>query len=131
MELKQLVANLWADMHNQNWDNLSEYFSGDAVIRFHDTNEQLDRDEFVSLNAQFPGGWSIEVERLIQAEDTVISVVKVTPRDDPDSKLDSYYTTSFFEFGDGKIIKLDEYWCICGAPPEEWREGTQIGKPIR
>ena len=86
----------------------------------------MELEQFVSLNAQFPGKWSINVERLVTTENTVISVAKVTPEDD----LDTNFVISFFEFQDRKIIKLDEYWGVYGSP-EEWREGTQLGNAFR
>lgn len=41
----------------------------------------------------------------------------------------SVHATSFFEFRNGKIKVLDEYWGDDGKVPQ-WRIEKQIGKPI-
>jgi len=127
MEAEQLVSGLWRDMHDQAWDKIAGYYSETAVIRVHDTNEQFTLEEFVSMNRSIPGGgWSVDVERLERAGDIVVSVARLTPKDD----LDTNFVVSFFEVQDGKIVKQDDYWGVYGSP-EEWRAGTPIGKPFR
>lgn len=123
---QELVRQYWDDIHRRNWDGLAQYFHEGAVIRWHNTNEQFTADEFIRINAQYPGNWLIKVERLACAENLVISVVKVCQ----DGQSVSFHATSFFEFRDGKIAALDEYWGDDGEAPE-WRLDQHIGRPIR
>ena len=125
MDYKQSVLNMWNDINNQNWGELSLYFSEAAVINWHNTNECFSVREFVLANSKYPGKWLIEVEKLLETENIVISVVKVILED---SNI-SFHATSFFQFLDAKITVLDEYWGDDSQPPQ-WRVDMGIGKSI-
>ncbi|WP_415520971.1 hypothetical protein [Clostridium sp.] len=58
-------------------------------------------------------------------ENLVISVVKVQLK----NKDASFHATSFFEFNNGKIKLLNEYWGDDGKAPQ-WRIDKQIGEKI-
>ena len=119
---KQTVRQLWNDMDTQNWDNLPAYFHDDAKISWPNTDEEFTVDEFVRVNREYPGKWAIRVERLIEAGNTIVSVVKV------EAPGLSFHAVSFFDFADGKIKALDEYWGVDEEPPE-WRVEQGLGKP--
>lgn len=106
MNYKEQVISLWNDMDKQEWENIYEYFHNDAIINWNNTNERFDVRDFVRANAQYPGQWSIKVERLESIENLVISVVKVNLKDDDLA----FHATSFFEFRNDKIKILNEYW---------------------
>ncbi len=125
MERTTIVRQLWADIHNQKWDGLTSYFCSDAVINWNNTNEQFTVEEFISANSLYPGNWSIVVERLETRGDLIVSVAKVTLRD----ANAVFHAISFFEFKDGKIRLLNEYWSEDGPPPK-WRVELGIGSPI-
>lgn len=124
MSDRDSVIQFWKDIHQQCWDSLASYFHEYAVINWHNTNEQFTVDEFVRVNAQYPGDWLIEVERMAYEGDLVISVVRVY------DKTISFHATSFFTFRDSKILALDEYWSNDEKAPE-WRQSQHIGKPIK
>lgn len=121
--MKDVVINLWHDIDQQNWSRLPLYFLKAAIINWHNTNECFCVEEFVRANSEYPGDWTINIERLVEASDTVISVVKVKNGDV------SFHATSFFTFDGGKIKMLDEYWGDDGKAPQ-WRIDKKIGKPI-
>ncbi|ABW18689.1 nuclear transport factor 2 family protein [Alkaliphilus oremlandii] len=125
IDYKEQVISLWNDMDHQNWDALYTYFQDDAIINWNNTNESFNVTEFVKANAEYPGDWSIEIERLECIQNLVISVVKVQLKRD----AVSVHATSFFEFEDGKIKLLNEYWGDDGEPPQ-WRIEKQIGRHI-
>ena len=125
MNLKEHVIALWNDMDKQNWSNIGTYFEDRAVINWNNTNERFTVEEFIRVNAEYPGDWSIEIERLECTGNLVISVVKVQLKSDNIS----VHATSFFEFNNGKIKVLNEYWGDDGKAPQ-WRIEKQIGKPI-
>ena len=120
------VTRLWYEIDGHHWHRLPEYFAPDAVIRWHNTNEQFTVPEFVRANSDYPGNWAAEVERVLTGGDTVCSVVRVWDREGEAS----FHVTSFFAFQGGLIIALDEYWGEDGAPPA-WRTAQRIGKPFR
>ncbi len=120
----QVIA-LWNDINNQNWNNIHTYFDQEAIINWNNTNEKFNAAEFVTANREYPGDWRIVIERLETINNLVISVVKV----EAGSGELSFHATSFFEFLNGKIKLLNEYWGEDGNPPQ-WRIDKKIGRPI-
>lgn len=125
MNNKEKVISLWNDIDKQNWDNLYLYFEDDAKIDWKNTNERFNLEEFIIVNSKYPGDWKIIIERLECIENLVISVVNVRHKTDDIS----VHATSFFEFNDGNIKLLNEYWGDDGRAPQ-WRIDKRIGKPI-
>ncbi|MDF2544854.1 MAG: hypothetical protein K0S47_4572 [Herbinix sp.] len=125
MDYKEKVISLWNDIDKQNWDNTHTYFEDDATINWNNTNERFNVEEFIRANCEYPGDWSIKVERLECIESLVISVVKVKLKNDDVF----FHATSFFEFNNGKIKLLNEYWGDDGQAPQ-WRIDRHIGKAI-
>ena len=126
MDRKVIVANFWQDAAQQNASSLQEYFTDDAVIRWHNTNELFTVDEYIRANCDYPGEWEGTVERLEDAGDTWISAVRVYS---PDQSI-SVHAASFFRFSGNQIAELDEYWGDDGPPPS-WRQAMQVGRKIR
>lgn len=125
MDYKKQVIALWNDMNNQDWNNIHTYFDDEAIINWNNTNEEFNLTEYVRANCEYPGDWSIIIERLECIGSLVISVVKVQLKNDDVS----FHGISFFEFNDGKINLLNEYWGDDGKAPQ-WRIDKQIGKAI-
>jgi hypothetical protein len=69
------------------------------------------------LNREYPEGWSIDVLRILDAGEVVVSEVRVPFRDEAE-----FFVASFFEVRDGLIHGAVEYWIESGheAPPA-WR----------
>ena len=127
MEKKALMAAFWRDATEQNAAGLRRYFAEDAVIRWHNTNELFNLEEYIIANCEYPGTWTGEIERLIEADaDTVITVVRVH---DPEDDV-SVHATSFLRFSDEKIVEMDEYWGNDGQIPK-WRQAKKIGHQIK
>jgi hypothetical protein len=78
------------------------------------------RDNFMAVQRHYPGRWRIAIERIVVANECVVSVVKVTPEggDKP-----SFHATSFFELTGDKIAAIIEYWATDEQPPEWRRDG--------
>ncbi len=125
MDLRELVRQYWGDIHDQQWKRLARYFHEQAVIRWHNTNEQFTADEFIRANETYPGDWLIDIERLESVGELAISVVRVYQKGSPLS----FHATSFFEFRGGRIAALDEYWGGDEKPPQ-WRLEQHIGRPL-
>lgn len=122
---KELVKKLWVAMDAQRWDELPSYFAPDAKIEWPNTNELFTVGGFVTANAQYPGKWKIAVLDLLEQDDRVASVVKVSLADE-DTTL---HATSWFTFHNGLIQKLVEYWADDGPAPQ-WRQEMNISRPI-
>ncbi|MCL2399944.1 MAG: nuclear transport factor 2 family protein [Defluviitaleaceae bacterium] len=107
----------------QNADALREYFTSDAVICWHDSNEQFAVDEYIRANCEYPGKWNGEIQRVEQIDGGIAMVTKIF------SDESSHLVTAFVKLTDGKISRLDEYYSDCGEAPK-WRKEMKIGKPI-
>ena len=107
----------------QNADALREYFTSDAVICWHDSNEQFTVDEYIRANCEYPDSWNGEIQRVEKIEGGIIIVTKIF------SDESSHLVTAFAKLTDGKISRLDEYYSECNEIPE-WRKEMKIGKPI-
>lgn len=126
MDIKITALSLWCDINMQRWDKIPDYFTPDASIHWHNTNEKFTVSEFLKANSEYPGNWTIIPEKALCDGNTVITVVKVALRD----AYVSLHATSFFEFEGDKIKRLDEYWGDDGPAPQ-WRKDLGIGKPIQ
>lgn len=126
MNLQKIVQDFWRDVTNQDADKLKLYFTQDAIINWHNTNESFDVDEYIIANCEYPGDWQGEVERIEEIGDLVISINRSWFTDESAA----FRATSFFKFNNGKIELLDEYWGDEAAVPR-WREAKKIGRPIK
>ncbi|WP_331526359.1 nuclear transport factor 2 family protein [Kineothrix sp. MB12-C1] len=121
--MEKLIKQYWNCIVRQDKEELRKYFHEDACIRWHNTNEQFNVEEFIRANCEYPGSWDGAVERIEQIGNTVISVVRVW------TKEMSFHVTSFISIEERKIKTLDEYWGDDGEPPR-WRKDKHIGGPI-
>lgn len=126
MKRDVFIANYWNDVTMQNAEGLLTYFTPDACIKWHDSNECFNVEEYIRANCEFPGEWEGEEERLEHAGDVSISVRRVWLSDESVS----FHVVSFYTFKDDKICALDEYWGEESAPPQ-WRLDKCIGTPIK
>jgi hypothetical protein len=107
----------------QNTEELTRFFTPNAVIYWRNTNEEFTAEEYIIANCNYPGDWNGVLERVESMDSGVIVVAKVW---DGNS---AFRAVSFITLADGKISCLDEYWGdVCDVP--EWRRKMKIGKPI-
>lgn len=109
----------------QKKDELRSFFHTDAHIRWHCTNEMFTVEEYVRANCEYPDNWAGEIERIEQAEDTIVLACRVYPL----GENLSFHVVSFIRIKDDLILEMDEYWSDDGVAPE-WRRQMKIGKPI-
>lgn len=106
-ENKASVERVWyafdARKFERAADELHEHFIGEWP---HSGERIRGRDNFIAVNRDHPDPWtSIEVRRLVAEGDVVVSEVAVYVEGS-----NPVHAASFFEFDDGKIIRLTEYW---------------------
>ncbi len=107
------IEKYWEATLSQNALKMREFFSQNAQIKWHNTNERFNLDEFIEVNCTYPGSWQGEIEKCITCKDVIITVVRVESIDEPIS----LHVTSFFTIKNKKIISLDEYWGDDGEVP--------------
>jgi ketosteroid isomerase-like protein len=111
------VRLLWERMEARDWDAVAAQLHPDVVVDWPNTGERYrGRDNYLGMQRAYPEGWHIEVLRIVDAGDTVVSEVRV----DQDDKR--YFAASFFELEEGRIARAVEYWSD-GEPqaPPPWR----------
>lgn len=104
---------------------IRSYFTEDAVIKWHCTNECFTVEEYIIANCEYPGEWDGEIETVHQADDLFVVVTKVYPVD----RAASFHCVSFIRCRDEKIVSLDEYWANDGEPAK-WRQEMKLGEKI-
>lgn len=125
--MKETIKVYWKDTLAQDAIAMKLYFTNDAYINWHNTNEHFSVDEYIRANCEYPGFWSGDIEKYIEYQNEVITVVHVYLKD----KSASFHVTSFFQISqDGKIKAIDEYWGDDGQPPK-WRLDKHIGTAIQ
>ena len=75
------IEKYWQDTLNQDEIAIREYFSHEAIIYWHNTNEKFTVEDYILANCKYPGNWSGVIERIEKLEDLIITVVKVCAKD--------------------------------------------------
>jgi len=120
------IREFWQDVLEQNEEKLQAYFHEDATICWHCSNELFTVSEYIRANCEYPGQWAGEIERIEETADSIITAVRVFPKDNSSS----FHVVNFSKIESGLIIEMDEYWSDDGIAPD-WRRWMNIGKPIR
>jgi ketosteroid isomerase-like protein len=116
---KRAVARMWRAFNERDFRRGGDELHDEFVAEWPHTGERIrGRDNFVRVNAEHPDPWtSIEILRIVGEGDVVVSEVAVPVKDAPTA-----FAASFFEFKDGKIARLVEYWVDeAGQAPYESR----------
>jgi len=107
----------------QDANALKAFFAPEAIICWHDSNEQFTVAEYIQANCEYPGSWGGEVKRVEIVGNGMAVVSKIF------SDELTVLVTAFITLADGKITKLDEYYAGCSEAPN-WRKEMNIGRPI-
>jgi len=117
------IEKFLSDVWTQNADALKTYFTPNAQIYWHETNEQFTVEEYIKASCEYPGVWENTIQRIDEISDGVVIVFRTS------SAEAEFLATVFIKFDGNKISRMDEYYCMCGTAPE-WRQEMKIGKPI-
>ncbi|GGO58503.1 hypothetical protein GCM10012287_56810 [Streptomyces daqingensis] len=118
MESSDVVAGFWGRMQARDWEGLGELLAEDLVVEWPVTAERIEgRSDFIRINAEYPEGWAIHVQRIVADGETVVSEVEV-----PHDTMGVHLVVSLWTVRDGKITAGREYWTEPGSDPSpEWR----------
>ena len=120
------IAAFWRDVLDQDREALPKWFTPDAEVFWHCTNERFTADEFIRVNCAYPGAWDGKIERIEPTANGFVTAVRVFSR----TGETVCRVTSFFTLQNDRIKRLDEYWEDDGPAPD-WRKSMRIGRPIR
>lgn len=113
-----VVREFWARMQARDWTGLGALLADDLVVEWPVSAELIEgRADFVSVNAEYPEGWSIEVIRVVADGETVVSEVEV-----PHETVGVHRVVSLWTVREGRITTGREYWTAPGSDPSpSWR----------
>ncbi len=111
------VRLLWERMEARDWEAVADQLHPDVVVDWPNTEERFrGRDNYLGMQRAYPEGWHIEVLRIVDGGDTVVSEVRV------EQEGRRFFAVSFFELEEGRIVRAVEHWS--GGEPEPapaWR----------
>lgn len=117
---RHVVEQLWHLFDTFQFEAAGQLVSDDFVCEWPQSRERIrGRENFVALNANYPGRWRCTVERIVACGDTVVTDVALASGDE------TARAVSFFELRDGKIVKETDYWPEPYPAPEsraQWVE---------
>jgi ketosteroid isomerase-like protein len=110
--LETLVEQYWNAAVARDWKAFGELLHEQVLYEIPQTLERVrGRAAYVEFNATYPGDWTLEVESIIANERQAVSRVSF--------EVDGEFETgiTFFEFRDGLISRITDYWPVPYAPP--------------
>lgn len=120
------IQAFWQAVLQQDEEKIRRFFHADAYVRWHNTNEHFNVDEFIRANCEYPGKWAGEIQQIEKTDDRIITATHVYSAD---GAL-SFHVVSFITIKGHKIAAIDEYWGDDGPAPQ-WRRDKQIGTTIQ
>lgn len=80
-EPRQVVAQFWAAMDENDWSAAADLFADAYVLEWPQSGERIvGRENFMAANANYPsaGRWSFTLHRILAERDTVVTEVSVS-----------------------------------------------------
>lgn len=108
---------MWRAMQERDWAAVRAVLADDLVVEWPASSERIvGAERFVGFNAAYPEGWTIDVLRLVEDGDVVVSEVEV-----PHVDVGVFRTVGFWTVRHGRIVHGREYWKRVGEDPTpEW-----------
>lgn len=118
MEPVEVVRELWERIEARDWPGMAGLLHPDLVVDWPVTGETFrGADAFVSIQREYPEGWSIHPIRLVADGPTVVSEIEV-----PQIAVGVFRAVSIWQVENDQIISGVEYWSTPGSEePPKWR----------
>jgi ketosteroid isomerase-like protein len=102
---RSIVERLWQLFDAQDFEAAGELLHDDFICEWPQSRERIrGRENYVAINQNYPGTWSISIRRLIVEDDQAASEVVLRYAEQV------VQAVSFFELRDGKIFRQVDYW---------------------
>lgn len=106
------IQRFWQLANQRQWAAFAELLHSQVVYLIPQTRERVrGREAFVNLFATWPGNWTVQVD--VQLADTRQAVTRFDFTDESGTVTG----ITFFEFTDGLIAKIVDYWPSAYDPP--------------
>lgn len=102
---REVIEQLWRLMDAADFAAVGALLHDDFVCEWPQSNERIrGRENFIALNAAYPGRWRIAIEQLIATGDRVVTDVVM------EWERQFERAISFFHLRDGLIVRQVEYF---------------------
>lgn len=109
---RQAVTAYWQAANARDWDAFARLIHPDVVYEVPQTRERIHgRRHYVEFNRSYPGEWAAELTSLVADEEKAVS--KIAFHIDGNDCVG----ISFFEFQDGMVSRVVDYWPEPYEPP--------------
>lgn len=108
----ELVERYWLAAQARDWETFGRLVDPGVLYEVPQTRERVrGREGYLDFNATYPGEWTLEIEEIVADERRAVSRVSF----DVDGETATGIT--FFEFRDGLISRITDYWPEAYDPP--------------
>lgn len=109
---RDLVARFVTALEARDWDAFAAVLDDDVVYEIPQTRERIrGRERYVRFNAEYPGDWHLEPRVVLGDEHHGALLFHWT------SGGEDSLAAAFFEFSDGRISKVTDFWPEPYEPP--------------
>ena len=112
MTKRQKIETYFQTLNARDWTGFAAVLHSDVVYELPQTRERVrGREAYLDFNITFPGDWTLEVVRVIA--DDARAAAEIILRVDAQAMP----ALVFFEFADGLIVRITDYWPESYEPP--------------
>ena len=115
MDAATLLTRFAEVIDAHDWEGLRALLHPDFTCRLVHTGETFDRDQWVRLNADYPGFQRLLLEDLVAQDDRGVLRATVIGTSDGGDDL-VFAVASFATLRDGFIVELTEVWADIDQP---------------
>jgi len=110
--LEAIVEGYWQAAVERDWTAFGKLLDNDILYEVPQTRERVrGKEGYIDFNATFPGDWTLAVDSIVAGDRQAVS--RVTFEVDGQSMTG----ISFFEFRDGLICRITDFWPEPYEPP--------------
>ncbi|HVH45423.1 MAG TPA: nuclear transport factor 2 family protein [Labilithrix sp.] len=112
-DTRQTITAYWASANARDWNAFADLVAEDVVYELPQTRERVrGRSAFVRFNAEYPGEWRVEVERLVADGQHAATWGRSLLNGGEETGL------CFFDLDDeGRIARITDFWPTGYEPP--------------
>ncbi len=112
-EARAIIENYWAAAERRDWAAFGALLASEVVYEMPQTRERVrGREPYVRFNAEFPGDWHVDVERVVGDGRHAASWTRFRVDGSEQPGL------CFFDLGaDGTIERITDFWPEPYEPP--------------
>ena len=109
---RELVEHYWQTANDRDWQAFGTLLHEDIVYEIPQTRERIrGRAAYIDFNTTYPGDWTLQIVRLVADQHQAVSQIAFRVNGEEQVGI------SFFEFRDGLIYRIVDFWPVSYEPP--------------